>query len=84
MPVLQPGLRSLETPGPLVPLVEDIVILSDALREVTTTRFRRDLGAIHTDFPDAYVNIPLRVYVDDPVSTRADIQNEAFMKRYLK
>lgn len=84
MPLLQPGLRSLETPGPLVPLLEDIAQVSDALREVTTTRFRRDLAAIQTDFPDSYVDIPLRVYLDDPLSTRSDVQNEAFMQRYLK
>jgi hypothetical protein len=85
MPVLlQPGLRSLETPGPIVPLLEDIAIVSDALREVTTTSFRRDIASIETDFPDSYVNIPIRVYLDDPISTRADTQNEAFMNKYLK
>ena len=84
MPLLQPGLRSLETPGPIVPLLEDIADKSSALREVTTTRFNKYWAEQPFDFPNSYINIPLRVMKADPISTRSELQNAAFMQRYLK
>jgi hypothetical protein len=84
MPFLQPGLRSLETPGPIVPLLEDIADKSSALREVSTTRFNKYWAAEPFDFPNSYIDIPLRVMKSDPISTRSEVQNIAFMQRYLK
>lgn len=84
MPLLQPGLRSLETPGPLLPLIQDIVEEQSMLREVPTTRFNKYYAQEPYDFPNYYVDAPLRVMNFDPMSTRAEYQNHAFMKRYLK
>lgn len=84
MPLLQPGLRTLDTPGPLVPLLADIVAVDDALRPVDTTAFKKYYASEPYDFPSQYIDIPVRVWTQDPISTTAEYQNADFMKRYLK
>lgn len=83
MSTLQPGLRSLETTT-LLPLIIDIVNVDDALRPVDTTSFKKGYSEQPYDFPNFYVDTPVRVWTQDPISTTAEAQNNDFMRRYLK
>jgi hypothetical protein len=81
---LQAGLRSLEPTGTLLPLIIDIVNVDDALRPVDTSGFKKFTSEQPYDFPNFYVDAPVRVWTQDPISTTAEYQNTDFMRRYLK
>ena len=82
MPLLQPGLRMVQERGPLVPLLTEIVATDDVLRPQMTSRFNRYWTEKPFDFPRQYGLEPGRVWTKDPVTTRGDLQNILFGKRY--
>jgi hypothetical protein len=81
---LQAGLRKLEPTGTLLPLIIDIIDVDDALRPVDTSGFKKLISEQPYDFPNFYVDAPVRVMLQDPMSTTAEYQNTDFMRRYLK
>ena len=66
----------------------DLIMVDDELRPQSTTQF----GKIYLDnsssgfhpFQDMSCSVPLRVHISDPTSTRSQIQNGLFSKRYCK
>jgi hypothetical protein len=82
MPLLQPGLRMVQERGPLIPLLTEIVATDDILRPQMTSRFNRYWTEKPFDFPKMYSMPETRVWTKDPVTTRGDLQNILFGKRY--
>lgn len=78
--VLQPEVVK----GPATAVLADIVDTGSDLRERTTLTWKKNPTEHPYDFPNSYVNIPIRVVTQDPVSTYAVNQNTMFTQRYLK
>jgi hypothetical protein len=76
--ILQPNVHM----GPATVVLEDLADTSSALREQTTTGWKKGWSEKTYDFPNSYVNIPQRVMTWDPISTYADDQNDRFVQRY--
>jgi hypothetical protein len=68
--------------GPLVPLLTEIVATDDILRPQMTSRFNRYWTEKPFDFPKQYDMPETRVWSKDPMTTRGDLQNILFAKRY--
>lgn len=78
--VLQPNVHM----GPATVVLEDLADTGSALREQTTTAWKKNWTEQSFDFPNTYVGLPLRVKTWDPISTYADDQNDRFVQRYMK
>jgi len=76
--ILQPNVHM----GPATVVLEDLADTGSALREQTTTAWKKGWSEQSYDFPNSYVTIPQRVMTWDPISTYADDQNNRFVQRY--
>lgn len=66
----------------------ELVMIEDELRPQSTTQFGKiyldnTSGGFHP-IQDMTCSAPLRVHVADPTSTRAQVQNGLFSRRYCK
>ena len=77
---LQPGVMQ----GPATITMADIADVSSKLRPLDTLSWKGAWGETPYDFPNTYVNLPLRVMESDPISTYAIDQNSRFVQRYMK
>jgi hypothetical protein len=77
--VLQPDVWM----GPATMVLKDLADVGSALRERSTTAWSKGWTEKPFDFPNTYVNLPIRVQEIDPVSTYANDQNDRFTQRYL-
>lgn len=76
---LQPGVHM----GPATVNLVDIADTGSMLREASTTSWKKAKTEQAYDFPNSYVNLPLRVMSFDPINTTADDQNRRFAQRYF-
>lgn len=76
--ILQPNVHM----GPATVVLEDLADTGSALREQTTTAWKKGWSEQTYDFPNSYVTIPQRVMPWVPISTYADDQNDRFVQRY--
>lgn len=76
--ILQPNVHM----GPATVVLEDLADTGSYLREQTTTAWKKNWTEQSYDFPNTYVNLPLRTMPWDPISTYADEQNTRFVQRY--
>lgn len=70
--------------GPATITMVDIADAESALRPVDTLAWKKPYTEQPYDFPNSYVNIPLRVLTWDPISTYSIDQNSRFVQRYMK
>jgi hypothetical protein len=68
--------------GPATITQVDIVDAETALRPIDTLAWKKPYTEAAYDFPNSYVNIPLRVLTRDPISTYSIDQNNRFDQRY--
>jgi hypothetical protein len=68
--------------GPAQIVLADKTTVESALREEPTTSWKKGWSEHAYDFPNSYVNIPLRVREWNPISTFAENQNTRFFQRY--
>jgi len=68
--------------GPATVTQVDVVDAESALRPVDTLAWKKPYTETAYDFPNTYVNIPLRVLTWDPISTYSIEQNVRFDQRY--
>jgi hypothetical protein len=78
--VLQPNVSM----GPATEVLADLADVSSVLREQSTIAWKKNATEESYDFPNTYVNLPLRTLSFDPISTYADDQNDRFAQRYAK
>jgi hypothetical protein len=76
--ILQPNIHM----GPATVVLADLADAGSYLREQTTTAWSKGWSEQPYDFPNTYVNLPMRVKTWDPISTYADDQNNRFVQRY--
>jgi hypothetical protein len=69
--------------GPAQVVLEDKTQVESLLREEPTTSWKKGWSEQPYDFPNTYVNIPLRVLQWNPISTFVDDQNTRFVQRYM-
>lgn len=69
--------------GPATITMVDIADTESALRPVDTLAWKKPYTEASYDFPNSYVDIPLRVLTWDPISTYVDDQNNRFAQRYI-
>lgn len=77
-------LESGVTMGPATVLLEDLAVTSSLLREQSTSSWKGNWSEKSYDFPNSYVDLPLRTIAFDPISSYADDQNARFDQRYAK
>jgi hypothetical protein len=70
--------------GPANVVLEDLALTGSILREQTTTAWKKNWSEQAYDFPNTYVNLPLRTVDFDPISSYAVDQNTRFDQRYAK
>lgn len=70
--------------GPAQVVLADKTDVESDLREQSTSAWKKGYSEQAYDFPNTYVNIPLRVIGWNPISTFVDIQNDRFDARYRK
>jgi hypothetical protein len=70
--------------GPATVVLEDLAVTGSLLREQTTTAWKKNWTEQSYEFPNTYVNLPLRTLSFDPISSYADDQNARFAQRYAK
>jgi hypothetical protein len=70
--------------GPATITMVDVAETGSALRPVDTLAWKKPYTEQAYDFPNSYVNIPLRVLTWDPISTYSIDQNNRFVQRYMK
>lgn len=68
--------------GPATITMVEIADTGSALRSVDTLAWKKPYTEAPYDFPNSYVNLPLRVLTWDPVSTYSVDQNIRFDQRY--
>lgn len=68
--------------GPAQVVLADKTDVESMLREKTTSAWKKGWSEKPYDFPNTYVNLPLRVLYWNPINTFGDIQNERFDQRY--
>lgn len=78
--LLQPGVWQ----GPATITMVDIAETGSRLRPVDTLSWKSGWSEAPYDFPNSYVNLPLRVVGFDPISTYAIDQNNRFVQRYVQ
>jgi len=78
--LLQPGVWQ----GPATITMVDIADAETRLRPVDTLSWKNGWSETSYDFPNSYVNLPLRVVGFDPISTYAIDQNNRFVQRYVQ
>ena len=77
--VLEKGVWS----GPAQIVLENKTQVESELRERSTTAWKKNASEQPYDFPNSYINIPVRVMQDNPISTFVDDQNTRFAQRYF-
>jgi len=70
--------------GPAQVVLADKTDVESTLREQTTSAWKKGWSEKSYDFPNTYVDIPLRVLNWNPINTFGDIQNERFSQRYMQ
>ena len=70
--------------GPAQVVLADKTDVESALREKSTSAWKKAWAEKPYDFPNSYVNLPLRVLYWNPISSYSDIQNERFDQRYKR
>jgi hypothetical protein len=70
--------------GPSTVTMVDLANASSQLRPIDTLSWKGGWSESPYDFPNTYVNLPLRVLVSDPISTYAIDQNARFVQRYVQ
>jgi hypothetical protein len=78
--VLEPSVNM----GPATVVLADLADTGSMLREQTTIGWKKNWTEDSYDFPNTYVNLPLRTVPFDPISSYADDQNARFSQRYAK
>jgi len=68
--------------GPAQVVLADKTDVESTLREQTTSTWKKGWSENPYDFPNTYVDLPLRVLWWNPINTFGDIQNERFNERY--
>jgi len=68
--------------GPAQVVLADKTDVESTLREQTTSTWKKGWSEKAYDFPNTYVNLPLRVLYWNPINTFGDIQNDRFEQRY--
>jgi hypothetical protein len=68
--------------GPAQVVLADKTDVESTLREQTTSTWKKGWSEKAYDFPNTYVNLPLRVLYWNPITTFGEIQNERFEQRY--
>jgi len=68
--------------GPAQVVLADKTDVESTLREQTTSAWKKGWSEKAYDFPNTYVNLPLRVLWWNPINTFGDIQNDRFEQRY--
>jgi hypothetical protein len=81
---LQPGLRTIEGGIITQKFIAELVDVESDLREEPTTARRKTYTEQPYDFPSQYIDMPVRVWTEDPGSTYAANQNLRFQQRYGK
>jgi hypothetical protein len=81
---LQPGLRTVEDGVFTQQFIAELVDIESDLREEPTTARRKTYTEHPYDFPNQYIDMPVRVWTADPASTYAANQNLRFQQRYGK
>jgi hypothetical protein len=81
---LQPGLRTIEDGVFTQQFIAELVDIESDLREEPTTGRRKTYSERPYDFPNSYIDMPVRVWTADPGSTYAANQNLRFQQRYGK
>ena len=69
--------------GPAQVVLADKTMIESDLREEPTTAWKKGWSEQAYDFPNSYVNLPLRVLEWNPISTFVDDQNNRFAQRYF-
>lgn len=69
--------------GPAQVVLADKTQVESFLREEPTTSWKKGWSEQPYDFPNTYVNLPLRVLQWNPISTFVDDQNTRFVQRYM-
>jgi hypothetical protein len=86
MPTLSTGPNVLQEGvwiGPAQVVLADKTDVESMLREEPTTAWKKGWSEQQYDFPNTYVNLPLRVLTWNPASTFVDDQNTRFAQRYF-
>lgn len=81
---LQPGLRNVQPGVYMTQLISEMVESDDVLRPQSTTTFKASYADKSYDFPELYINLPIRYWKRDPLSTYSNDQNNRFIQRYGK
>lgn len=68
--------------GPAQVVLEDKTDVESGLREEPTTAWKKGWSEQAYDFPNTYVNLPLRVLNTNPINTFGEYQNQRFVQRY--
>jgi hypothetical protein len=70
--------------GPANVVMEDLVNIESIIRPRDTLAWKKMYNEKPYDFPNTYVDLPIRWIQKDPVSTYAIEQNVRFSQRYKK
>jgi hypothetical protein len=70
--------------GPAQVVLADKTDVESTLREQTTSAWKKGWSEKAYDFPNTYVNLPLRVLSWNPINTWGALQNERFDQRYKR
>lgn len=68
--------------GPAQVVLADKTDVESMLRARSTEAWTKGWSEKPYDFPNTYVDLPLRVLMWNPITTFGDIQNERFDQRY--
>jgi hypothetical protein len=69
---------------PATVVLADLADAGSDLRERSTTTWKKNPTEHPYDFPNNYVDLPIRFNAVDPISTYAVNQNTMFTQRYFK
>ena len=68
--------------GPAQVVLADKTDVESTLQRQSTSAWKKGWSEKSYDFPNTYVNLPIRVLNWNPINTFGDIQNERFNQRY--
>ena len=81
---LQPGMRNIQQDVYMTRLLTEMVESDDMLRPQSTRAFNGTWADKPYDFPNLYINLPVRFWSPDAMSTYSNDQNNRFLQRYGK
>lgn len=68
--------------GPATTVLADLADAGSALREQSTSGWKNQWTEKSFDFPNSYVDLPMRYLSENPISTYTIDQNTRFSQRY--